>query len=130
MTDTALKIPAKWTLDCQGKQDFDGTLVRLSTRYWPRGGGFTIMERVDGHIRLEENDERPHIRPSAHATIYLGDTADEYYDDAQKLCDIEAEADTEAEVKAKIEAWVAEQYERIGNALRATLIHREASSNE
>ena len=112
-----MKVPAMWTPDCQGKQDFDGQLVSLSTRYWPRGGGFTLIASRGGG--LEENDTRPQVRPSAHAKIYLGSTDNEFYGEAIKLCDIETEADTEEEVKAQVEAWVAEQFERIGNALRA-----------
>lgn len=28
---------AAWTPDCQGKWDFDFTLLRVSSRYWPHG---------------------------------------------------------------------------------------------
>ena len=49
-----LKVSARWTNDCSGKKDFDGRIVDLSTRYWPRGGGFYTS--VDGQTwtRLAE----------------------------------------------------------------------------
>lgn len=110
-----MNVPAEWTPDCQGKQDFDGQLVTLSTRYWPRGGGVAVFSRAEG---WQDNDARPNIRPSAHATIYLGSTRNEHYDDAVRLCDVRVDAETEAEVKARVEAWAAEQFARIGAALR------------
>jgi hypothetical protein len=30
----------KWRNDCQGKKDYDGRIVHVSSRYWPRGGGY------------------------------------------------------------------------------------------
>jgi len=126
MAETTVRVPAKWTPDCQGKWDFDGSLVTLSTRYWPRGGGFHVMGPQTGGDFVPSSDIMPDVKPSAHATIYLGDVADEYYDDKVKLAEIEVEADTEAEVKARVEEWVAEQYERIGIALRTLFSVRES----
>lgn len=119
MTTTAgtgeRRVPAEWTDDCQGKKDFDGKLVSLSTRYWPRGGGFSLFSRETG---WQDNDARPEIKPSAHATIYLGSTSDGFYDDAVKLADAEFEGETQEEVQRAVEAWAAEQFARIGSALR------------
>lgn len=55
------KVPATWEDDCQGKKDYDAELVSLSTRYWPRGGGFSAI--IDG--KWEHNEDRPDIKPSA-----------------------------------------------------------------
>ncbi len=55
-----MRLAAKWTNDCQGKKDYDGSIVRITTRYWPRGGGFTILR---GGV-AEEKDTRPDIRPA------------------------------------------------------------------
>lgn len=108
------KVPAQWTDDCQGKKDYDGHLVSLSTRYWPRGGGFLLL-RADGGI--EDNDARPEVRPSANATVYLGSTEDDYLDDAVVLAKQDFEADTQEEVQRQVEEWAAKQYGRIAEAL-------------
>lgn len=110
-----LTVPAMWTDDCQGKKDYDGKLVSLSTRYWPRGGGFATFSREAG---WEDNAARPDIRPSAHATIYLGSTANDFYENAEQLIDREFEGDTQEEVQRAVEAWAAEQFQRIALALR------------
>jgi hypothetical protein len=124
---TTANIPAKWTPDCQGKWDFDGSLVTLSTRYWPRGGGFTLMRRNGAQVTVENNDARPEIRPHAHATIYLGNTANDFYDDAVELADREFEGDTEAEVKAQVERWAGEMFKLIGQVLTTALQHQRGA---
>jgi hypothetical protein len=89
-------VPAAWEDDCQGKKDYDGRLVQLSTRYWPAGYSPT---------------------PSAKSGIYLGSTGNDYLDDAVTLAEREFEAPTQAEVQRAVEAWAKEQYARIGAAL-------------
>lgn len=120
MSETTLKVPAKWTDDCQGKKDFDGDLVTLSTRYWPRGGGFTILlhDGRAGVTEFQENDTRPEIRPSAHSSIYIGSRANEYYDESEQLIEAEFAADTQEEVQRQVEEWAAQQFARIADALR------------
>lgn len=102
-----MELQAEWTLDCHGKQDYDANLVRLSTRYWPRGGGYAEMT-TNG--RWLENDARPGIPPSATATIYLQD---------EPLTSASFEGATEAEVKAKVEAWAREQFAKVVSAMVA-----------
>lgn len=97
-----LKVPAGWAPDCQGKWDYDGRLVTLSTRYWP--------------ANYQQNG-----MCSAKSSIYLGSTQDAHLDDAVPLIVKEFEAHTEAEVKRMVEVWVAEQYARIGGALATVL---------
>jgi hypothetical protein len=106
------KVPAAWTDDCQGKKDFDGELVSLSTRYWPSGGGFDML--IGG--RFQRNAD-PAIKPSASSTIYLGSTANDFLDDAIELVSQEFTGSTQAEVQAAVETWAAEQYGRIGEVL-------------
>lgn len=101
-----MNIEIEWTNDCSGKKDYDADLVRLSSRYWPRGGGF--MAIIDG--RIEENEARPEIKPSAVSSILLGD---------DELASKKFEGETETEVKAKVEAWASEQIARIEAAVRA-----------
>ena len=118
MSET-MRVPARWTDDCQGKKDYDGHLVSLSTRYWPRGGGFPVLtpER-----EWQGNDARPEIRPSAKATIYLGSVDYEFYAAAYPLASREFEADAQEEVQRQVEAWVAEQYARIAKVLRREFV--------
>lgn len=99
-----MKVPAIWTDDCQGKKDFDGTLIHISTRYWPRGGGFYVLtpER-----RWEGNEARPEIHPSAHSTIYLRRADGEDVVLAEEWF----EGTTQEEVQRTVEAWAQREYE-------------------
>jgi hypothetical protein len=95
----------RWTDDCQGKKDFDGDIVLLSTRYWPRGGGYSAMDSTGN---WQHNKDRPHIRPSARSAItVLG----------VEVAFFEVEADTEGMVKERVEAWARIQIERIRDAV-------------
>lgn len=80
-----------WTLDCQGKQDMDGDLVQLSTRFYPgeyqRNGWCSTI-----------------------ASIYVGD---------ERVAEAEFEAPTESEVKVLTEAWAREAAGRIETAVKA-----------
>lgn len=108
------KVPGlEWTPDCQGKWDYDGALVRVSTRYWPRGGGFHTFSREEG---WRGNETRPEIKPHAHSAIILGDY-DGSGNDGREIAEAEFTGETEAEVKAAVERWVAEQYQRIASLL-------------
>lgn len=95
---------ARWTDDCQGKKDYDGRLLSISTRYWP--GSY----RSDG-------------RPSANAALVINHgEPDEYgYGDYTVWREQEFSADTETEVKALVEAWVAEQFQDVQRLLGVTL---------
>jgi hypothetical protein len=112
MTDnpTTEKIDAKWIDDCQGKKDYDAEIVYLSSRYWPQGGGFTV---IGGGFRpsIETN---PDIRPSATATIAIRIAGD----GASELASRDFEGDSFEEVAAEVEAWAAEQFCRVVDAVR------------
>ena|ERR1041385_3822824 len=105
-------VCAKWTDDCQGKKDYDGRIISLSTRYWPAGGGFHILDAGSSELRLSEDGS---IKPSAHASIHLNfGEPDQYgYGDYRELADKEFKGETEAEVKAQVESWAAEKFSRI-----------------
>jgi hypothetical protein len=96
----------EWTDDCQGKKDFDGPLVSVSTRYWPQGGGFTVINRTAHGVTIEDGDMRPEIKPSAKSSMIL----DGSYGNEVVLATREFEADSEEQVKADVEAWVEAQY--------------------
>lgn len=102
------EAPIRWTPDCQGKWDYDGPVVRVSSRYWPRGGGFHSFSREAG---WQGNEARPELRPSASSSILL------FGEEVVESSTFEGE--TEAEVKAQVEAWVEAQVERIATAVRA-----------
>lgn len=101
-----MELKAQWEPDCQGKQDFDADIVRLSSRFYPQGGGFSELNAG----RWLENKDRPHIPPSAVATVYLQD---------RELTSANFEGRTEDEVKDKLEAWAREQFSKIVSAMSA-----------
>lgn len=110
---------AHWTDDCQGKQDFDGYAVLISTRYWP--GPLTIFDSRQPEKGLHEV---PGGKPSAHAELEINirDEDGAYlqygYGDRITLAEQDFKADTEEEVKAQVEAWVQMQFERMVAVLR------------
>jgi len=113
---------AKWTPDCLGKWDYDGRLISISCRYWPRGGGMTIIDSITREFKTNSD---LNIKPSAIASIYLNfGIPDEYgFDDYKVLLEQEFEAETEQEVKQLVERWIQTQFdkivENIGNILNA-----------
>ena len=107
-----MSIAARWTPDCQGKQDFDGPIIVVSTRYWPQGGGYLEFERHTRHWR--ENEDRPEILPSAHCAIIIRDREEDH---DLTIAEAEFEAKTEEEVKRRVESWANEKRNRIIRAL-------------
>lgn len=96
---------AEWTYDCSGKMDYDGPVVSISTRYWPRGGGFFVLNAG----QFQGNEARPEIRPSAKSRILLHYAGGEY----EELISRGFEADTEQEVRRMVEEWVRVQFREI-----------------
>lgn len=94
--------PAAWTNDCQGKKDYDGDLISISSRYWPPN----------------YNRDGKH---SAHAAIHLnlGPSAVHFpgryleHDSYRVWRDHEFVATTEARVKEMVERWVQTQVAEI-----------------
>lgn len=91
--DGLAEIQPVWVHDCQGKQDYDAEVIRLSCRFYPRGGGFSILSSGT----WSENEDRPEIRPSAIAHILWGEI--------DELSKAEFEGESEADVKAQVENW-------------------------
>lgn len=100
----------EWTDDCQGKKDYDGDLVQLSTRYWP--GHHTVFDTVTPEKGLHEV---PGGKPHANCMIYLLDDYD------NPLAKADFRGDTFAEVAAQVEAWVETQFNTIKAAAMAAL---------
>lgn len=103
-----MRLQTEWTSDCGGKQDYDADLVQLSTRYWPRGGGHFTFNTVTR--KFAGNETRPEVKPSASAGIWLQN---------EVIAEADFEAETETEVKAAVEKWAQEQFDRIEAAIRA-----------
>lgn len=101
-----MKLDAEWKPECQGKQDYDATLLNLSCRLYPRGGGFSHYRPSTG--KWEENADRPTLPPTAYASIVL---------QGRDLAKVEFTGETEEEVKAKVEAWAEEQFQKLVRAL-------------
>jgi hypothetical protein len=105
---------ATWTPDCQGKQDYDGRLISISTRYWPRGGGMFFFSTSEPGKGLRQINDMA-IKPSAHAAISLnfGEPDENGFGDYLDIVEQRFEGDTEAEVKVQVERWVKERFDEI-----------------
>lgn len=103
----------EWKPDCMGKQDYDGTLVSLSCRMYPRGGGFLQVDTWTGETK--GNEDRPSIPPEATVSILLGDPCCESY---EALATAFFVGETEAEVKALVEKWADGMIARVEVAVR------------
>ena len=114
-----LLLDIEWTDDCQGKKDYDGPVLSISTRYWPRGGGFTLIHNNAGRLDFQENDARPDVPPSATSSLVLRHRPVEgdYYD-WSVLATQDFEADTQEDVQRQVEAWAQSQMDRVVSILR------------
>lgn len=90
-----MKLNAEWTLDCQGKQDYDASIIRLSTRYWPVGHANWIVA-------------------SATSTLYIQDF---------ELISKDFEGTTESEVKVQVEKWAQEKFDEIVKLIKESIKH-------
>lgn len=100
-------IASHWTPNCQGKQNFDGPVVELSIRYWPRGDGFITFDSQTGECR--ENK----VEPSATSAFVIRDVDHDFV-----LVEAKFEAETWDEVKRQVEAWANDQYAKITGVLK------------
>ena len=102
---------AMWTDDCQGKKDYDGRLLSISTRYWPEGGGAMTVDTATGVIGNLPYGPKPSAVASIDFNFGKPDTYG--FGDYVTWKEQRFEADTEAEVKAQVEAWVREKVEEV-----------------
>lgn len=108
---------ARWTNDCQGKQDYDGEIITVSTRYWPGpdgGGGSLLVE--NGPTGFSMSTVPYGDKPKAHSSILLNlGPAEEHDGGGRHLvwADRKFTGGTEAEVKAKVERWASKQMSEI-----------------
>jgi hypothetical protein len=121
-----MKLDAEWTDDCQGKKDYDAEILGISTRYWPRGGGFSIFDRDKPEAGLQDNETRPGIKPSAKSELVIRH-AGEGLETWTVLAAAEFEAETEDEVKAAVEEWAQAQMDK---AVAALMVAFAAASTQ
>lgn len=95
-----MKSEIEWTDDCSGKKDYDGDIVAVSTRYWPK--------------RYQDNG-----KVSATSSIMLSDGCPDHNGETEDLISKDFEGDTFAEVAIQVQGWVQEQMDRVEKALRA-----------
>jgi hypothetical protein len=107
-----IKLDAEWTNDCQGKKDYNGHILSISTRYWPAGGGLTLIHNEGGKITIQEGIEG--VRPLARSALVIHDKNSEDY---IVLATMEFEGDSSEDVARKVEQWAQEQMDRATGAL-------------
>jgi hypothetical protein len=109
-----MKLEISWTDDCQGKKDYDGSIVAISTRYWP--GNATVFDSSHPELGLHET---PMGKPSALSSIALSDGYPNHNGNTKSLISKKFEGETFAAVAAQVEAWAQEQMDRVESALLA-----------
>lgn len=113
------KIAAQWSDDCNGKKDYDGPILSLSTRYWPRGGGFMVFDTANPNLGLRDSADAYDTCPSAASSLLLTIATG---DDPEDTTDLflareEFEGETYEEVRQKVESWAQTQMDRVIKAL-------------
>ena len=109
-----MKLEISWTDDCQGKKDYDGDIVAVSTRYWP--GPATVFDTAHPGLGLHEI---PGGKPSARCSIILSNGYPYHNSETEPLIEKEFEGDSFGAVAAQVELWAQEQMDRVEKALRA-----------
>lgn len=94
-----MKLNIEWTDDCQGKKDYDGDVVAISTRYWPS--------------RCQQNG-----RVSAKCSIIISDGYPHHNGESEELAFKDFEGETFEQVSAQVKMWAQEQANRVYSALR------------
>ncbi len=95
-------IAAYWTPDCQGKQDFDGPIIEINTRYWPESW-IDEFDTIEGWVKVKS-------KPSAHSEIILRDREEDH---DKTIIDGYFVAETEDEVKKQVEDWANKQHRKM-----------------
>lgn len=117
-TSETLLLAAKWTDDCQGKKDYDGRILSISTRYWPRGGGFHLFDSRHPELGLQNNETRPRIKPSATSSLVIWYLDENGCQDSLDIVSAEFKGETFEEINPQVEAWAQKQMDRAVSILR------------
>ncbi|MEE7625397.1 hypothetical protein V3O24_04425 [Methylobacter sp. Wu8] len=95
-----MKLDITWADDCQGKKDYDGDIVAVSTRYWP-------------------SNHQKNGMCSAICDISMYDGFLDRNGESELLISKNFEGATFAQVAEQVEPWAQAQMDRIAAALRA-----------
>jgi hypothetical protein len=105
---------AKWTPECSGKLDFGGSIISVSSRYWPGAGsghGTMMASNMPGEA-MTIITRPPNEKPMAVSSILLdlgppdkNGTRGDYRTWRKKWF----EGPTEEDVKLQVESWVQAQ---------------------
>lgn len=109
------RLDATWTDDAQGKKDYDGPILTISTRYWPRGGGFLVVNRTPTRITIEDDTHRRDIKPSAKSSLCLCIAG---YPESVTLTSQSFEGETFEEVAHQVETWAQATMDHVVAVLR------------
>lgn len=101
-----MKLNAVWTNDCCGKKDYDGGILSISTRYWPRGGSAMVFDTRTPKLGLRIYDDGS--EPSAHSSLVLLSADGKHI----TLTEKEFEAGSFQGVAEQVEAWAQEQMDK------------------
>jgi len=99
--------------DCQGKKDYDGNILSISTRYWPAGGGLAVI--IPGRGLVENPFD---CKPSARSSLILHYSDDEYI----TLTESEFEGETFEDVSKQVELWAQMQMNAVVELLKREFI--------
>ena len=109
----------EWTDDCQGKKDYDGKLLDVSSRYWPSGGGFHVYDSREPEKGLHLHQDGSPARAVSHIILRCQKTDHPKYDwcyDGIVLATQEFSGPSQQDVQSQVEAWVQEQFTKIALA--------------
>jgi len=109
-------LNATWTDDCQGKKNYDGEILSISTRYWPAGGSAHVFDTARPDRGFQpQSVYTPDIKPSAKSTLLL--TVKGHPLGGIELASQDFEGETFEDVKQQVEAWAQEQMSRAADLL-------------
>lgn len=107
-----MKLAAEWKDDCQGKKDYDGQILSISTRYWPRGGGFHVFDRDNPQLGMQGNEARPEIKPSATSALVVHYRNDKGFTETLDLASKDFEGETFDEIAGEVGVWAQAQMDK------------------
>ncbi len=107
-----IKTTATWTDDCQGKKDYDGELISVSTRYWPAKGGFWVVNKDSSGTTIRDGEDQKGMCSARSAIIV------EHGDGYFPLVECQFEAPTQEAIQRCVEAWVEDKVNEVYQVLR------------
>jgi len=119
-----ISLDAEWTDDCCGKKDYDGDIVSISTRYWPPGGGYFVVNNAPEKVTIGEAKDGS--LPNARSSLIIRVKDNDYI----VLEETNIEGQSLEEVKQKVEEWAQGQYKNIISILRNHFVFKDFNGKE